>query len=132
MRTTGSFQARLSSIDDDHQWELSDTTLDAWLVVGCAATYATHTKTAGYGDDQQRNPNAHRHLGRSMEFDHKNGKPLRCSLVINKKWGMPGEQYFEMARSLGYNIPNYPAAERSFWEKQIMELGLDPANLRVV
>ena len=129
---TASFQARLASIDDDHQWELSDTTLDAWLKAGVVATYQTHTETAGYGVGQQRNPTAHSHLGRSMKMDHDNGEPLRCSVVINKKWGMPGEQYFQYARSLGYNIPATPAGERAFWDDQITKLGLDPNNLRVV
>ncbi len=127
MRT--SIMERLASIDDDQQWELSDTVLDTIIAVGVRSNtivcYQTHTAVAGYGLDQQRNPNAHRHLGRSMEEDVKAGHALRCSVVVNKKWGMPGEQYFEKARSLGFAIPHDRDAERAFWEGQMHKLGFD-------
>jgi hypothetical protein len=127
---------RLSSIDDDHQWELADTALDTTIAVGANSntivSYQTHTKAAGYGEDQQRNPNAHRHLGRSMEFDVANNKALRCSVVVNKKWGMPGEQYFEKARSLGFTIAHDRDAERTFWEGQMQKLGFDATRVSIV
>jgi hypothetical protein len=125
-------QGHYTSIDDDHQWELSDSVLDAWLVAGVIASYQTHTITAGYGPNQQRAPRAHRDLRRSMEMDVKAGKAPRCSLVINKKLGMPGAEYFEVARSLGFNIPYTLNDERAFWESQIRLLGLDPTALRLV
>jgi hypothetical protein len=130
MNRQSTLKALYNSIDDDHQWELSDSVLDAWRKAEVIASYSTHTEAAGYGPNQQRNPNAHRHLGRSMEMDHNNGDPLRCSLVINKEWGMPGEQYFEKARSLGCSILKNPNDERAFWENQIRLLGLDPASAR--
>jgi hypothetical protein len=126
----------LNSIDDDLQWELADTALNAVIAVGKGSNtivcYQTHTVAAGYGDEQQRKPNAHRHLGRSMEMDVANKKALRCSVVVNKKWGMPGEQYFVQARSLGFNIAHDRDAERVFWEDQMSKLGFDAKLVTIV
>ncbi|MEI9948280.1 MAG: hypothetical protein WDO74_04700 [Pseudomonadota bacterium] len=126
------FAQSFASIEDSAQCARTRTLVDTLFLAACVTTYKPAALGAGYGPDHQRDPNFHRHLGLTMMEDHAAGLPFRCSLVTNYKSGIPGAQYFEMARSLGYNIPMGIPAERAFWEDQIRKLGQNPAQLRLV
>jgi hypothetical protein len=59
-------------------------------------------------------------LGEIMEEDHKNGGPLTCSVLVGSQSGMPGKGFFEMAKKLGYQVPD----DQAFWKAQTQALGM--------
>ena len=128
---SASFTSALFSLQDEAQFSRTRTLVDTLTLVKRVMTYQPAAEVAGYGANHQRDPNFHRHLGRTMEEDVKAKVPPRCSLIINKdpRIAMPGESYFEQARRLGFTIAKNMPAERAFWEDQIRLLGLDPKNL---
>lgn len=130
----------LDQVEDEAQYQRTNTMVGTLVLAKVVSTYAPTSVLAGYGENQQRNPNYHRHLGRTMEEDFAAGggvansmsPPFRAATIINAKWGMPGEQFFEKARQLGFVIPH--RMERDFWADNMRRLGQDPTpgNLRVV
>jgi hypothetical protein len=122
----------LSDVRDLAQYLRTKTGIDTLRQAKMAMTYQVMAVLAGYGDDHQRDVNFHRHLGQSMAEDHGCGRAFSCSLIINKKLCMPGEQYFQAARGLGYKIGFTPAEERVFWEGQLRLMDIDPESLVVI
>jgi hypothetical protein len=59
-------------------------------------------------------------LGEIMQEDHKSGGPLTCSVIVGSQSGMPGKGFFDMARSLGFQVPN----DQAFWKSQTQALGM--------
>jgi hypothetical protein len=126
-----SMRSILDQVEDEAQYQRTNTMVSTLLLAKVMSTYLPTAKIAGYGDNQARNPNFHRHLGRTVEEDHQAGLPFRASLIVNAKMGLPGEQYFEKARALGYKIAynDEPlrageVCERDFWFRQLDKLGV--------
>jgi len=63
-------------------------------------------------------------LGQSMRIDQSCGRPIRCSLVVNKQTGIPGNSYFDMAASLGYVFENTQEGRIAFWRSQLEKFGI--------
>jgi len=63
-------------------------------------------------------------LGQILRDDHGAGKPLRSALVINKAKGRPGSQFFDLCRSLGYQVGASEQDELDFWSQELVKLGL--------
>ena len=59
-------------------------------------------------------------LGEVMTEDHAKGGPLSCAVIVGSQTGMPGKGFFDMARSLGYQVPN----DQAFWKAQAQALGM--------
>lgn len=80
--------------------------------------YSVVAPLAGYRSP--RDQDLFHQLGRALREDHAANRPLRSTLVINKKLGMPGAAYFKVCRELGYDIPAGKEAE--FWNEQLRRL----------
>lgn len=64
-------------------------------------------------------------LGEIQEEDDKNGHAFHSSLVVGAERGIPGNGYFEHARTkLKRSIPKTPPAELLFWADQMKALGV--------
>jgi hypothetical protein len=106
----------LDDSDDRLYARLSDI-LDAIALSGEPQPYSAVAPILGLGPRDRR---LHHLLGRSLCEDHAASRPLRASLIFNKTLGMPGAGYFEVCRTLGYNIP--PSNEAQFWSERLGEL----------
>jgi hypothetical protein len=95
-------------------YSLTSAVLDTLALGGEPQPYSAVAPIVGY---HHRSRKFFEQLGRSLREDAAAEKPLRASLVINKKSGMPGQSYFEVCRSLGHDIPLGKEAE--FWGKQL-------------
>jgi len=82
--------------------------------------YADLAGILGYGTP--RDPKMHTLLGWSMDHDHDCQRALRCSLIVRKDTGRPGDEYMSHARGLGLQIPTGDEAE--FHRQQLRLLGL--------
>lgn len=103
----------------DQQYERVSQELDRIVAYGCEPQpYSVVAALAGYKSPRDRD--LFFQLGRTLREDHAAGQPLRASLVINKKYGMPGSTYFTVCRDLGHNIPL--GAEATFWAEQLKRL----------
>lgn len=76
------------------------------------------------GGVYQRDPKLQLWLNETVEEDFAKSQPIRATLVINKKLGMPGERYYETLRRLGVTIPMTKQDEYVYWEKQCVKLGV--------
>jgi len=67
-------------------------------------------------------------LNCTFKEDWKKEKAARCSLIVNKAMGMPGNSYYETARSLGVSLPTR-LDEYDFWVSQLDALGVPAPTL---
>lgn len=102
------------NLQNEMLYGLTSAVLDTLALGGEPQPYSAVAPIVGY---HYRSRKFFEQLGRSLKEDDAAGKPLRASLVINKKSGMPGQSYFQICRSLGYDIPVGKEAE--FWGKQL-------------
>ena len=59
-------------------------------------------------------------LGEISERMHLQGEPMLSALVVNKATRIPGDGFFELARSLGKLEANASVQEqRQFWQREI-------------
>jgi len=59
-------------------------------------------------------------LGEISERMHLQGEPMLSALVVNKATRIPGDGFFELARSLGKLEANASVQEqRQFWQQEI-------------
>jgi very-short-patch-repair endonuclease len=67
-------------------------------------------------------------LGRIMDEDVREKRPLSCAAVVSKNTGLPGKGFFAQARSLKLFSGESAAEERAFWEQQARALGIEPPS----
>lgn len=83
-------------------------------------TYSGLAPIAGY---HERDGRFHELLKRSMREDREAGRPYICSLVVNKKKGMPGEAYFGEAIYLGDDLGDMTQEHKmAFWRSHVDRL----------
>lgn len=107
-------------------YALTNAVLDTLVLSGDPQPYSLVAPIVGY---HHRSRAFFAQLGRTLQDDHAAGKPFRASLVVNKTTGLPGPAYFEVLKSLGYDISN----PEEFWLDQLQKLLLpamaDPSNI---
>jgi hypothetical protein len=62
-------------------------------------------------------------LSRITEEDHKYGRPLSTAVVVGDE-GRPGQGFFSQARKLGYNVGETESEESSFWNGELIRMGV--------
>lgn len=102
------------------QYALLEAVLNTLVVVRSTMQYADLAVILGF--NTPRDPKLHTLLGWSMEHDHGLGRPLRCSLIVRKDSGHPGDQYWEHARKIG--VPIVAGGEVAFHDAELKKLGL--------
>ncbi len=50
------------------------------------------------------------------------GAPLLSAVVVAKDSGQPGGGFYDLARELGFDVPDEPAAESMFWGAHLDEV----------
>jgi hypothetical protein len=91
--------------------------LDVYASKGVCATYTQLAEALG-----GYNPRS-KHLSYALYIllkkDFKEGKPIRSSLIINKRKGIPGDSYFTvLEEECGFSI----SCLRSFWIEQVRKV----------
>lgn len=83
------------------QYTALNTILDTLAAAGTTLPYGKAAKLIGM---QARSSTFFEMLGRTMDEDRAQKKPLRCSLVVRGKTGRPGPAYYERAVTHGYDL----------------------------
>ena len=83
------------------------------------AVYSDFSPIVGY---HHRDGRLYKLLGDAMTADHLRGRPFTSSLVVSKQYGVPGDAYFEMARTLGVEVEDSYKGRVKFWLGQIKAL----------
>lgn len=92
--------------------------------VGKAITTSEASRIVNVGS---RNPSdLQRHIVRTMDIDHRSGRPFLAALIVSDNQYIPSQQFFAYAKKLGYNIPDDVQSKRTFWLDQITRLGINP------
>ena len=56
-------------------------------------------------------------LGEISEDEHSRDRPMSSAIALGAA-SLPGEGFFRLARSLGYQFEDTPAGKRAFWEEE--------------
>lgn len=92
--------------------------------VGRAITTSEASRIVNMGS---RNPSdLQRHIVRTMDVDHRAGRPFLAALIVSDNQYIPSQQFFAYAKKLGYNIPDDVQSKRTFWLDQVTRLGINP------
>lgn len=86
---------------------------------GCTTTYSEVTpklRTIRLGPDSYA---FHALLGDVSRRAFDEGAPLLSVVVIGKETGRPGNGFIDLARELGFNVPNDWDGEERFWLSQL-------------
>lgn len=83
--------------------------LDTLAAAGRTLSYGRVAKLLGM---QARSSTFFALLGQTMSEDHAAKRPLRCTLVVRDKTGLPGPAYFQLIQGYGYDI--HDSEQRAF------------------
>lgn len=102
------------------QYALLEACLNTLVTVGRTMTYAGLASILGFRSP--RDVKMHELLGWSMQHDNGHGHPLRCALIVRKDTGLPGDEFWGLARRIGIRIPQ--GGEEQFHSEQLTRLGV--------
>lgn len=83
------------------------------------AVYSDFSPIVGF---HHRDGRLYRFLGEAMQADHLRSRPLTSSLVVSKQHGIPGDAYFDVAHTLGFEVGADYKSRVNFWVGQIRAL----------
>lgn len=125
LETLESFQQLKADLEAHTQSRCFDAALSVLALTRTIVCYSDFAPLVGY---HHRDNKLWKALGVAMATDKSSGRPLRCSLVVNKSAGLPGASYFFEARRLGFEIDTIEEAELLFWLDQLVALGVEPPS----
>lgn len=113
-------QKTLGAVEETVRYGAVCVALDTLVAVKTTCTYSQLAQIVGL---QPRDSKLHKYLERSMVEDFEKGEPARCSLVINKRRGLPGDGYFAQASKALNSLHKMPESSRlPFWREQVKQL----------
>lgn len=104
------------------EFERTDAALSAFRRAGHIVSLKEVTKIVGRDIGTDR---VQFHLIRSMQEDHRAGRPFAASVVTGNN-NLPPEEYFRTAQQLGYNVGD----RYQFWQSQLQRLGINSNQTR--